>query len=419
MLIGTLHDITPYRNAATLARAEVVRRDEFLATLSHELRNPLSAITSGFELLRQPELAADAREDMSQIIGQQLTQLRRLLDDLLDMTRLTQKRISLNESLLDLREPILAACRMSSLLQGEADGAIGGPDSRLRVEVGDHPLPIKGDAARLEQMVANLIGNGLKYTPDEGPVWVGARCVDSDKAHAPTSAGELEVFDPGECGVIELIVRDEGAGIEADLLPHLFDPFVQAQRTFGRSDGGFGIGLTLVRDIVSLHRGRVWAESDGPGRGSAFIVQIPASSSDDLKIASEAREPDDDTPPVLTILLVEDVPAIRKVTARLLQRIGHTVTMAVDAPTAIDAFQNQQFDLALVDIGLPGPSGLVIAETIRRDTRFDQTRLIALTGYAQEVDRKASIEAGFDRHLVKPFDLREFNSLVLELFPDR
>ena len=419
IFFGTLHDVTPYRDAAMLAQAELVQRDEFLATLSHELRNPLSAITSGFELLRQEELGADVRQETAAVMSEQLAQLRRLLDDLLDMTRLSKMQISLSESLLDLRAPVRAACRVSSVLYGESPSDRAGQSERLRVVVGDEPLPVKGDAARLEQLVANLIGNALKFTPNDRPVLVETSCVDTDDLRHPTGAkGDLNELSPGPCGVVQIVVHDEGQGIDPSLLPYLFDPFVQAQRTFGRSDGGFGIGLTLVRDIVSLHGGRVWAESEGLGQGATFIVQLPAADPGELNRASEARERQKGSQEVrsLSILLVEDVPAIRKVTMRLLQRIGHAVTAAIDAPTAIEAFANNEFDLALIDIGLPGPSGLVIAETIRREDRYADVKLVALTGYAQEIDRRASLDAGFDRHMVKPFDLREFHQLVEDLF---
>ena len=445
--IGTLYDVTPYRDAAVTAQAEVVRRDDFLATLSHELRNPLSAITGGFELLRQPDLEPETRDEASQVIDQQLTQLRRLLDDLLDMTRLAHHRVELKREPCDLRKPIQAAVKMAVVLidqdaveprellgstdmgasKGDDDGEETGLELAPRVQINlpDEPLTIDGDAARLEQLVANLLTNALKYSDSRTSVRIQARRFGTQQQadeYAREAAGPRRLntesavahrITPGPGGVIELCVIDEGSGIAPDLLPHLFDPFVQAQRTFGRSDGGFGIGLTLVRDLASLHGGTVWAESEGIGKGATFVVHLPAELPQQAKPDAPARTED---LPSLKLLLVEDVPAIRKVTAKLLERLGHDVVQAGDVPSAVLALESQSFDLGLIDIGLPGPSGLVLGEKVRENAAWSSMRLIALTGYGQEADRERSREAGFDQHLVKPFDLKEFTALVRTLF---
>ena len=430
LYVGTLYDVTPYRDAAVTAYAEVVRRDEFLATLSHELRNPLSAITSGFELLRQPDLDQPARGEASQVISQQLTQLRRLLDDLLDMTRLAHHRVQLKVQPCDLREPIRAAASMAAVLTDSEQSE--NVEQRITLDLPGEPLPLEGDSARLEQLVANLIVNALKYGGPEGTVCVTARrfadCDAAERAAAPkggdrgadcdrvASVEANTPIEPGPGGVIELRVCDEGDGIDPDLLPYLFDPFVQAQRTFGRSDGGFGIGLTLVRDLAKLHSGRVWAESEGAGAGATFVVQLPAA---DMSAApTTPARPAGELPP-LSVLLVEDVPAIRKVTAKLLERLGHDVVQAIDVPTAMQALESRPFDLGLIDIGLPGPSGLTLGSAVRGNPDRRTMRMIALTGYGQDNDIEASRRAGFDHHLVKPFDLTEFGRVLQTLFADR
>lgn len=347
-------------------------KDEFLAMLGHELRNPLSAISSAASLIGLPGVAADSVARARKIIQRQSQHLGRIVDDLLDLSRALSGKIRLNRAPLDLAALVGAALETYHATGRCADHALV-----QRLDSGW----VAGDATRLEQIVSNLIDNALKYTPPGGRIEVRCRA-DGDE--------------------VALSVGDSGVGITAELLPHVFDVFVQGNRTLDRSGGGLGIGLSLVRRLAELHGGRVEAASRGQGGGSVFTLHLP-------RIALQAPEP---APPAAvagpdkpSILLIEDNDDGREMMAMMLGSHGYAVRDAPDGPRGLALAADFRSDLALVDIGLPGIDGYEVARRLRADPATQAMKLIALTGYGQAEDAQRVLAAGFDRHLVKPVDL--------------
>jgi signal transduction histidine kinase/ActR/RegA family two-component response regulator len=360
------------------------RKDEFLATLSHELRNPMAAIANAARVL-EGRGRAGGRE--VQVISRQVHHLGRLVDDLLDLSRITHGRIELRRKRLDAREPIE---RAAEAVRPRAEAK----DVRLRLALGQAPLAVDADPARIEQVVSNLLLNAVKYTPQGGRIDVRAEERD---------------------GGIEVRVRDTGAGIAADLLPRLFQPFTQGQRT-DAAEQGLGLGLALVRRLVELHGGAVEAQSEGEGRGSTFVVRLPAAR------AAEVERPRPAAPASaggLRILVVDDNEDVADTMAEMLRFFGHDPEIAYDPHEGLRACLARPPDVALLDIGLPGMDGYELARAIRsRLPSGARTRLVAVTGYGHAEDRARSWDAGFDLHLVKPVDpdaLRE----ALEAFAER
>jgi two-component system, chemotaxis family, CheB/CheR fusion protein len=374
-------DITLRKQAERAAQEAVRRRDEFLAMLSHELRNPLAVIQNAAQVLaalegRSPD---DARQRTTAVILRQVDHMASLLGDLLDVSRVTQGKVELVRRSLDIRTTATEAVEAVS-------NAIQRRQQRLDVSFGDVPLVIAGDAARLRQIQENLLTNASKYTPDGGRI-------------------RIELAHEGDDAVIR--VRDTGRGIPADRLEVIFDLFAQGHSTLDRADGGMGVGLTLVRALVELHGGRVFARSDGPNRGSTFEVHLP------LLERSEVHPPALDlglhpgaakhVPPApMQILIVEDNTDARETLRALLELDGHRVTVAADGTAGLEAIERGKPQVALVDIGLPKLDGFQLAKRVRERLGASGLKLIALTGYGQPDDRRAIREAGFDLHLVKP-----------------
>ena len=363
--------------AETLARA----KDEFLAMLGHELRNPLAAITNALAVLDHLVADADVRR-VTGIIDRQTAHLSRLVDDLLDVARVTSGKIELRPQLLDLRE--LAVRSLEALRQAALTG-------RHQVEVEGEPVHVHGDPARLEQVIRNLVDNALKYTPDGGQVRV---IVERADGHAV------------------LRVRDTGEGIRPDLLERIFDLFVQEPQALDRSRGGLGLGLTLVKRLVELHGGSVAAASAGRGRGSEFIVRLPAATEpggEDYAVAAFA-------PPVSgrrrRVLIVEDSADARDSLRLILELGGHEVETAEDAASCLEKVTAFRPDVALIDIGLPGIDGYRLEGVLRAHPDAGNLRLIALTGYGQAEDRKKALDAGFDLHLTKPVEPARLQDLI-------
>ena len=356
------------------------RKDEFLAMLGHELRNPLAAITSALELLRH---GAGPRERVQGVLDRQTAQLRRLVEDLLDLARITRGDIPLRTDAVDLRAIVESAVRGASP-QVEAKR------HELSVEVPGEAVPIEGDAARLEQVVANLLGNAVKYTPPGGRI-------------------EVRLAREGEEAV--LVVRDSGIGISAELLPYVFEPFTQAERSLDRAQGGLGIGLTLVQRIVRMHGGSVSARSDGPGQGAELVVRLPVSASAGGEQPGSAAE----RPAApLQLLLVDDHPDAAESLAELLRLQGHDVAVANEGAAALEEARLRRPDVVLLDLGLPGMDGYEVARRLRAEEAGERTLLVALTGYGGEEDRRRSRESGIDHHLVKPVDLSALQRLLAE-----
>jgi signal transduction histidine kinase/ActR/RegA family two-component response regulator len=364
---------------AARAEAEAANRskDEFLAMLSHELRNPLGAIGSAIQVLDRvadPAVAARARL----VIARQTQHLSRLVEDLLDVSRAMTGKIAVRTEVVDLG--------------AVAERAVAGLVGRHPARAGDIALDARsvhvvGDGVRLEQVVNNLVENALKYTP---------------------SGGRVGVTVHEEDGAAVLAVDDSGVGIAADLLPHVFDLFVQADRSLERTAGGLGIGLTLVRQIVELHGGTVQAASAGVGCGSRFTVRLPATTiapraPGALPARSDRRN---------RILVVEDNDDAREMLRELATLLGHEVHEAVDGAGGVDAALRLLPDLTLVDIGLPGIDGYEVARRIRSEPRGRSLRLVALTGYGRSEDRERALAGGYDEHLVKPVDPARLAALL-------
>jgi two-component system CheB/CheR fusion protein len=374
-------DVTVIRQAERVAREAVAQRDRFLAILSHELRNPLAATLNAYEMLsRIPPDNADAAHWLG-VIGRRARHMARLVDDLLDVARFTQNKIEIRRIPLDLKAT--AAEVLEEIQPWLKDARI-----ELTCDIPDQPLWVHGDPDRLQQVQVNLLRNALKFTPPGGKVW-------------------YVLGREGENVVIR--VRDTGVGLSADMLSKIFEPFVQADDTLNRSGGGIGVGLTLVRSIVELHGGTIEARSDGPGTGAEFVVRLPLGSgtagpANETPSAQKSLTPPDGKS--LRILVVEDDADIRNSLVALLTLEGHTTRAVEDGPSAISALDTARFDVALLDVGLPGMSGYELARIV--NARPDRPRrLIALTGYGRREDLAAAREAGFDAHITKPFSADE------------
>ncbi|MFD2365640.1 response regulator [Pseudoduganella sp. GCM10020061] len=357
------------RNAERKSHA----KDEFLAMLGHELRNPLSAITSAASLIGLPGANTETVARARSIIQRQSQHLSHIVDDLLDLSRAMSGKILLN------RQPV----EMSQLLRGCYDTfRATGRTLDYTVELDANPdCWVEGDATRLEQITSNLIDNALKYTPPGGRI-------------------ELVTRVDGEDTV--LTVRDTGVGIGPDLLPHVFDVFVQGTSSIDRAQGGLGIGLALVRRLVELHGGTVSAMSDGSGAGSTFMIRLPRVAAQE-KAAPEQKAAGESGKP--SVLLIEDNDDGREMMAMMLSTHGFAVRHAADGVQGVDLAAASVPDVALVDIGLPGIDGYEVARRLRASALTQNIRLIALTGYGQAEDHRRVMEAGFDVHLVKPVQM--------------
>jgi PAS domain S-box-containing protein len=364
------------------ARLADRRKDEFLAMLGHELRNPLAPITTALELMR---MKGDARTREREIIERQVSHLTRLIDDLLDVSRITRGKIQLDRERVDVASAIAKAVEtVSPLLEKRAH--------RLELDVPRAGLLVEADPVRLVQIIQNLLMNAAKYTEPQGHIVVAAR---------------------PEGGQVRVSVTDNGIGIPADVLPNVFDLFVQGERALDRAQGGLGIGLTLVKQLVELHGGSVEARSEGPGRGSEFVVRLPQA--EPVPAAPERAAEPQPRPRAADgrrVLVVDDNPDAAETIADMLRALGHEVAVAHDGPSALDAARRFQPEAALLDLGLPVMDGYELAQHMRRDGSLHGILLIAVTGYGQENDRARAAAAGFDRHLVKPVNVMEIHRLL-------
>jgi signal transduction histidine kinase/ActR/RegA family two-component response regulator len=359
------------------------RKDEFLAMLSHELRNPLAPIANAVQLLRLEKDPSSIHEQARTIIERQVGQLTRLIEDLMEVSRMSTGRIYLAEERLDLRGVVARAVETVRPLIAQRRHA-------LTVSSAESPIWMVGDAGRLEQVVVNLLSNAAKYTDEAGHIWLGLEQVGDEAV---------------------LRVRDTGVGIAAELLPRIFDLFTQGERSLDRAQGGLGIGLALVRQIVQLHHGRVEASSV-VGQGSEFIVRLPVVaaplSSDQAPGAGHGQSANGRC----RVLVVDDNVDCLYSMKTLLARVGHEVATALDGPSALEAARTFAPQVVLLDIGIPRLDGYEVARHMRSETALDGVLLVATTGYGQEVDRQRSREAGIDHHLVKPLDFKKVQELL-------
>lgn len=383
-----IHDVTERvqleaelkRTIGELAEADQ-RKNEFLAMLGHELRNPLAAV---LDAIATAEGDAKRRRQALAIARRQADQLARLMDDLLDIGRITQGRIALKKAVIAIEMILNQAI-------DEAQCLITPGQHQLIVEIAPKAAEgwLEADPARLRQVIGNLIHNAAKFTPPSGRIQVRADICDNE---------------------LVLSVSDSGVGISSDLLPHVFDLFTQAERSLDRSHGGLGIGLTLVKRLVEMHGGRVEAASDGPGLGSEFTVHLPSITAERARnLTVEGRSKSKGT---LRILIVEDNLDAAEALGMLLELLGHKPTMVSDGLAAIEAASKGDFDLALVDIGLPEIDGYEVARRIKPLPSAKRMKLVALTGYGQDSDKRRALAAGFDEHLTKPVKVDRLQELL-------
>jgi PAS domain S-box-containing protein len=378
-LVNAVTDVTGQRATEDALRKADRRKDEFLALLSHELRNPLTPILTSARLLER-KLSPDARHDVD-VIVRQVKHLGRLVDDLLDVSRLAHGAVKLSKRRLDLADVVSRAIEMTSSLFEERG-------HRLDVVMASSGLEVDGDEMRLTQVVDNLLSNAARYTPPSGVVTVtGVR----------------------EADAVVLRVRDTGVGIDPALLPDLFDTFVQGARGADRAEGGLGIGLSLVRALTELHGGTASVHSDGPGRGSEFTVRLPSAirAANPVQPVAQYTNATQSATSSARVLLVDDHTDVVQGLSRLISVLGYDVRAVRDPLDAIELADVFRLQIAILDIGLPIMDGYALARELRTRLADSPPMLIALTGYGQPQDRVRSEASGFALHLVKPVDIDE------------
>jgi len=383
--VMVFRDVTERRRWQEALREADRRKDEFLATLAHELRNLLAPVGSATRILQRHGPASPSLQRAEDVIERQIRQMTRLVEDLLDISRIGRGKVEIRKEVVDLGTIVTHAV-------GTARPLLEGRRHELTVALPPGPLWLEADPARLEQVLTNLLNNACKYTEPQGRIGLSA-------------------LREGEDIVIR--VRDTGIGIPGEILPRVFDLFTQADGSRERSPGGLGIGLALVRGLVEMHGGSVEALSDGPGRGSEFVVRLPG-------LAQAPPEPGKVVPPLavksagspVRVLLVDDNVPAAEMLADLLRLDGHEVRAVFDGRAALEAARSYQPKVVLLDIGMAGMDGYEVARRLRQQPGFESVLLVALTGWAQDTDRRRCLEAGFDRHLVKPVDLDALQQLL-------
>jgi signal transduction histidine kinase len=371
------------QQARKLAEEQVRIRDDFLAMLSHELRNPLSGIVGAAQLLRIETANPAQKRHAQDILMRQGRHLTRIVDDLLDLARLARGKIKMNMQPVELAsvvESVVDALRVAGRIEQQLS---------CRLE----PAWIRADRTRIEQVVGNLVSNAIKYTPAQG---------------------SIEIVLTAEAGEACLVVRDSGVGIAPELMSTLFDTFVQGAVTLDRAQGGLGIGLSLVRSLVALHGGSIGATSAGNDQGSTFTLRLPLQREmgEDGQVPELAPGPALQQPAVSTVLLIEDNDDARHMLSAQLAATGYRVLEADNGVDGVVLARRERPDLAIVDIGLPGMNGYQIAAHLRRDPAMRGLRLVALTGYGQEADRQLAFNAGFDAHFAKPLQFEALAEIL-------
>ena len=378
-VIGTAIDITARREAEAALRESDRRKDEFIATLSHELRNPLAPLSNGLQILR---LASDhaERERVREMMERQVNHLVRLVDDLLEVSRISHGALELRREPVELAAIVRNAAEASEPLVREADHA-------LDVTLPDEPVWLEGDPVRLAQILANLLNNAARYM-------------------AP--GGRISVVGSVTEDVVAVSVEDEGFGFAPEGASRLFEMFGR-----GEQSTGLGIGLALARRLAEMHGGTIDAASDGPGRGARFTLRLPRAKAPDVLSPDEA--PIDAEPGRRRILVVDDNVDAADTTRMMLELLGADVRAVHDGPSALAAFDAWQPNVVLLDIGMPGMDGYAVARALRAKPRGDEALVVAVSGWGQERDRERTGEAGFDHHLVKPVDFHTLGQLLDDL----
>jgi signal transduction histidine kinase/DNA-binding response OmpR family regulator len=383
--IGVMMDITERKKLEEALREADRRKDEFLATLAHELRNPLAPIYNGLSVLRQSVESAEQTQ-IHAMLERQTNHMIRLVDDLMDVSRYTMGKIELKLVPIELQTVLRHAIEMSQPF-------IGAGRHQLDLSVPAEPVMLQADGVRVAQVLSNLLNNAAKYTADAGHIWLSAQ-VENSRA--------------------VISVRDNGRGIPTNMLNRVFDLFTQVDSS--RGTPGLGIGLAMVRMLVELHGGDVEARSPGPGHGSEFIVRLPILP--DINAGTKSKAAGTETSlEGRSVLVVDDNCDAADSLSMLLRLAGAKVTVAYDGASALAAVPIHQPDVVLLDVGMPGMDGYTVASRIRQDLKNSDMLLIALTGFGQEEDRKRSTAAGFNDHLTKPADLQALLSLVASFEP--
>jgi len=381
---GVTVDVTERYQAEFELREANRKKDEFLAMLAHELRNPLAPISTAAEMLRMTADGDPRTKRASEVIGRQVRHMTALVDDLLDVSRVTRGLVELEMEPVDIKAATASAVeQVRPLLEARNHG--------LTVRTGFPAAVVQGDRTRLVQVIANLLNNAAKYTPQGGDI-----------------ALALDVAD----GQVRICVIDNGIGIDDALLPHVFELFTQAERTPDRAQGGLGIGLALVRTIVALHGGEVVAHSDGAGTGSRFTVTLPALERQQVPEEASAGPADGQALAPLHVMIVDDNVDAAESLAVLLEAGGHRTTVQASPLAAIAAAQADPPQVFILDIGLPELDGFQLARRLRADARTGGALFVALTGYGQAHDRVLSRAAGFHHHLVKPVDIEQLTGIL-------
>jgi signal transduction histidine kinase/ActR/RegA family two-component response regulator len=363
------------------------RKDEFLATLAHELRNPLAPMNNGLQLMRLAASNPSTLEHAREMMERQLQQMKRLVDDLMDVSRISRNKLELRKEFVELAKVVNRATETSRPLVEAAQ-------QELLVTLPEEPVLIDADPVRLAQAFSNLLNNASKYSEKGSKIWFQAK-------------------QQGDEIIVR--VRDTGIGIPADKLPNIFDIFMQVDRSIERSQGGLGIGLTLVRQLVQMHGGSVEVRSDGSGKGTEFIVRLPlvivAQPDGEVKPDNKTKEP----ATAHRILVADDNRDSADSLAMMLEMLGHEVSCAHDGVEALETAKRSKPELVFLDLGMPRMNGYDAARMIRNQPECNGVVLVALTGWGQEEDRRRSYEAGFDYHIVKPIDFTAVEKLLEDL----
>ena len=382
--VNVLVDITDRKQAEAALRIADRSKNEFLAILAHELRNPLAPIRNAVHILSREDALAPESQWALSAIDRQVRQMARLIDDLVDVARITCDRLELRKERVDLAPVLRSAIETSGTLL-----KAGGQE--FTVVLPDAPIWLDADLVRLAQAVSNLLNNAAKYTERGGYVWLSAE-------------------RDGDAAVIT--VRDTGVGIPAAVLPHVFEMFTQGEQIRARTLGGLGIGLTLVKRLVEMHGGTVHAESGGQDMGSTFVIRVPALPEAAPGEHAEPDRPEPMSPPPLRMLIVDDNRDAADSLAMLLRTTGNEIRTAYDGLEALQVASEFRPEVVLLDIGLPKIDGHEVAQRLRHEAWGRRVCLIAITGWSDESDRARSRAAGFDHHLVKPLDTAHLAQLL-------
>lgn len=422
MVLETNRDVTARKRLEENLRQRIQelatadrQKDDFVVMLAHELRNPLAPIQNAAQILRVPDVDQETASRAHDVLDRQIDHMTRMIDDLLDISRIAQGKVRLRFEVADLTEIVKETVAISR-------PHFEARRQQLSIETPAQPIYINADTTRLEQVLNNLLNNASKFSDQGGHIWLSVETLPAAAGIRKQKAGKGKHETGGASGSrgrqAVISVRDDGMGISEEMLPHVFDLFAQADRSLDRSQGGLGIGLTMVRRLVDLHGGTVEARSDGPQRGSEFIIRLPLYNGAGLEPESGLSEDAAVTEPgKCRILVVDDNIDAAQSLATLLQLAGHEIRSAYDGPTAVDTATEFLPQVVLLDIGLPIMSGYEVARQLRQRPGMEKALIIALTGYGRDEDRRRARDAQFDEYLIKPIDHDALCELLARRFP--